>query len=176
MKEIDIGSLSINPMQMIGDDWWVIAAGNETNGYNAMTASWGHLGSIWKRPKGKAHRGLSTAVVYVRPQRYTKEYLDREELFSLSVFGEQYRKALGYLGSHSGKDGDKISQAGLHPIFTDDTIVFSEARLTFICRKLYHAPLQESGFVDTSLIEANYPQKDFHEMYVGEILRVLVPD
>ncbi len=80
------------------------------------------------------------------------------------------------MGTHSGRDENKIAKAGLTPVFESNTIYFKEAKLVFICRKLYHAPLQEDGFVDKSLVVNNYPQKDFHEMYVGEILKVLVKE
>jgi flavin reductase (DIM6/NTAB) family NADH-FMN oxidoreductase RutF len=174
VKEIFVRELNLNPMTLIGGEWWLIAAGNEKNGYNVMTASWGHLGSIWERPEREpAHMGLPTAVVYLRPQRYTKQIIDREELFTLSIFDKEYKKALAYLGTHSGRDGDKIAKAGLTPVFVDGTICFAEAKMMFVCRKLYHAPLVESGFVDKILVKDNYPDNDFHEMYVGEIIRVL---
>jgi len=176
MKEISVQELCFNPMTMIGGEWMLIAAGNEKDGYNAMTASWGHLGSIWQRPGRKAHMGLPTVVVYLRPQRYTKEFVDREEIFTLSFFDASYKKALTYLGTHSGRDGNKFDKAGLTPVFERDTTYFKEAKLVFICRKLYHAPLQDTGFVDKSLVENNYPQKDFHEMYVGEIFKVLIKE
>lgn len=174
-QEIAIRDLQLNPMEMISRGWWLIAAGNESEGYNAMTASWGHLGAIWERPGGAPHAGLPTAIVYLRPSRYTREFLNREELFTISVFEHTYRKALAYLGTHSGRDGNKIQEAGLTPVFESGSICFSEAKITFICRKLYHAPLPESGFVDHGLVEHNYPQRDFHEMYIGEILKVLKP-
>lgn len=117
--------------------------------------------------------GLPTAIVYVRPQRYTKELLDREDIFTLSVFDKSYRRALAYMGTHSGRDGDKITEAGLTPGFVDGTVCFAEAGMVFVCRKLYHAPLLEDGFVDLTLVENNYPKKDLHEMYVGEIIKVL---
>lgn len=78
------------------------------------------------------------------------------------------------MGSHSGRDEDKAANAGLTPIFAEETTYFAEASMVFICRKLYHAPLQETGFVDKHLIDENYPLKDFHEMYIGEIIKVLV--
>lgn len=173
MKEISVQELNLNPMTMIGGEWWLIAAGNERDGYNAMTASWGHLGSIWERPGMEPHMGLPTAVVYLRPQRYTKEFVDREELFTLSVFGKPYRKALSFLGTHSGRDGDKVMKSGLTPVFVDGAVYFAEAKMVFVCRKLYHAPLVESGFVDKSIAQNIYPNKDFHEIYIGEIIRVL---
>lgn len=176
MKEIPVQELNLNPFTMIGGEWWLITAGSKKEGYNTMTASWGHLGSLWGRPERTAYMGLPTAVVYVRPQRYTKEFLDREATFTLSVFEESYKKQLAYLGSHSGRDENKISKAGLTPAFGNDTVYFAEAKMVLICRKLYHAPLSESGFVDKSLIETNYPEKDFHEMYIGEIIKVMVPE
>lgn len=171
MKEINVYDLSFNPMGMVGHEWMLITAGNEQAGYNTMTASWGHLGSIWGR---KGHGNLPTAVIYVRPQRYTKAFVDREELFTLTVFGPEYREALGYLGSHSGRDGDKVAAAGLTPVFIDGTTGFAQARLTLVCRKLYHAPLKEGGFVDQEILDVNYPQRDLHELYVGEIIKAYV--
>lgn len=176
LKEIKIEDLNLNPMSMIGNDWWLITAGNNENGFNTMTASWGHLGSLWERPKRKAHMGLPTACVYIRPHRYTKEYMDREDLFTLSVFDEHHKKALGYLGTHSGRDENKIEKTNLTPLFQDDTTMFQEAKMVFVCQKIYHAPILESGFVDQNLIKNNYPLKDFHEMYVGEIIKVYIQE
>ena len=176
MREIPVQELQINPMTMIAREWMLVTAGNQERGYNTMTASWGHLGSIWGRPDGKWPGGLPTAVVYVRPQRYTKEFVDREELFTLSVLDESWRKALGYLGSHSGRDGDKVAAVGLTPVFDGGTTYFAEARLVLVCRKLYRAPLLESGFIDRDIVTYDYPEKDFHDMYVGEIIKVLVSD
>lgn len=175
-KKIAIDEIKLNPMTMIGKKWWLITAGNEKSGYNTMTASWGHLGAIWERAGNLPHLGLPTAIVYVRPQRYTKEFIDRENIFTLSVFDEEYRKSLLYLGTHSGKNENKIEKTKLTPVFTENTTYFKEAELVFICRKLYHAPLLESGFLDKGLVERNYKEKDFHEMYVGEILEVLVKE
>ena len=171
MKEISVSELQLNPMTMIAKDWMLVTAGNAQRGFNTMTASWGHLGSIWGHGGG-----LPTAVVYLRPQRYTKEFVDREELFTITVFPEEYRKALGYLGSHSGRDGDKVAESGLTPVFEGEYTYFAEAKLTLVCRKLYRAPIVPEGFLDQSIINAYYPQRDFHDMYIGEIIKVLVQD
>lgn len=168
MKEISVSALQMNPMDLIAKEWMLVTAGDGERGYNTMTASWGHLGSIW----GKGG-GLPTAVVYLRPQRYTKAFVDREELFTISVFPEEYKKALGYLGSHSGRDGDKVAAAGLTPVFEDGTTWFKEAKLVLVCRKLYHASMIPEGFVDKSIIAEHYPNSDFHEMYIGQIVKVL---
>lgn len=174
LREITYEELQLNPMTMIGGEWWLITAGNEENGNNGMTASWGHMGTLWERPDGKRHMGLPTISVYVRPSRYTKEFMDREEYFTLSVLKEGNKKALGYLGSHSGRDGDKIEEAGLTRVFSDGTTYYEEAKMVFICKKLYSSQLSEDGFYDKSIIDNNYPQKDFHYMYVGEIVKVLI--
>ena len=174
LRDIPVSSLCLNPMEMIAKDWWLVTAGNEDRGYNTMTASWGHLGSLWR---GEGHPGgRPTAVIFVRPQRYTKEFLDREAHFTLSVLPESYRKALGYLGTHSGREGDKVKTAGLTPVFDGESTWFAEARLVLVCKKLYQAPLVERGFIDPALVEENYPQRDFHEVYIGEIVRALAEE
>lgn len=171
MKEIAVSELMLNPMTMIAKEWMLVTAGNEKHGYNTMTASWGHLGSIWGHGGG-----LPTAVVYLRPQRYTKEFVDREELFTISVFPEQYKKDLGYLGVVSGRDKDKVADTNLTPVFGYDTTYFAQAKLVLVCRKLYRGTLTEEGFIDKSILTDHYPNRDLHDMYIGEIVKVLVAD
>lgn len=171
MKEIPVSELNINPMTMIAKEWMLVTAGNEARGYNTMTASWGHLGSMWGHGGG-----LPTAVIYLRPQRYTKEFVDREELFTLSVFPAEYKKDLGYLGRVSGRDGDKVAETSLTPVFDGDTTYFAQAKLVLVCRKLYRGTLTEAGFHDKSILTDHYPNRDLHDMYIGEILKVLVQE
>ena len=166
MKDINVSELCFNPMTMIGNEWMLITAGTEEGGYNTMTASWGHLGTIWNQP---------TSVCYVRPQRYTKEFVDREELYTLSFF-PGYKKELSYLGTKSGRDEDKVAKAGLTPEFGEGYTYFAEAKLVLVCRKLYRATLTEEGFLDKSVLEKNYPQRDLHDMYVGQVVKVLVAE
>lgn len=171
MKEIAVSDLMINPMTMIAKEWMLVTAGNAKRGYNTMTASWGHLGSIWGHGGG-----LPTAVIYLRPQRYTKEFVDREELFTISVFPEQYKKDLGYLGVVSGRDQDKVAATNLTPVFEEDCTYFAQAKLVLVCRKLYQSTMKEEGFIDKSILADHYPNRDLHEMYIGEIVKVLVAD
>lgn len=170
MKEISVSELNLNPMIKIAKEWMLITAGCGERGYNTMTASWGHLGSIWGHGGG-----MPTACAYVRPQRYTKEFMDREELYTLSFF-DGYKKELAYLGSHSGRDEDKVAKMGLTPVFGDGYTYFAEASLVLVCRKLYRAPLVEEGFLDKSIIEDHYPQRDYHDLYIGEIVKVLTAE
>lgn len=170
MKEIPVQDLMLNPMTKIAKQWMLITAGTEGS-YNTMTASWGHMGSIWGHGGG-----LPTVCIYVRPQRYTKEFVDREDYFTLSFFSDEYRKALGYLGSHSGRDEDKVSTVGLTPVFGENFTTFAQSELTLVCRKLFRCPLKEEYFLDKNVLEDCYPNRDFHDLYIGEIVKVLVKD
>ena len=174
MKEVSIQELQINPYTMFGKDWLTLTAGNDSSGFNTMTVSWGHIGSIWDG--GNGNHNMPTVVCYVRPSRYTKNFMDSEEYFTLSHFPEEYKKALRYLGSHSGRDEDKVQKMGLTHVFADGTTYFAEADLVFICRKLYTQELTEAGFADKEIISLNYPKKDFHTLYIGEIVKVLMAE
>ena len=166
MKEIERSQLPLDPFALIGGDWFLLTAGTEARGYNTMTCSWGHFGPLWAN---------DTAVVYVRPQRYTKEFVDREELYTLSFFDGR-KKELGYLGSRSGRDEDKVAKVGLTPVFEEEYTYFAEAKLVIVCKKLYQAPLKEEYFLDKETMEKNYPDRDFHDLYVGKIEKILVAE
>ena len=105
----------------------LITAGNEEK-CNTMTASWGGVGIMW---------GKNAVTTYIRPQRYTKEFVDANDTFTISFFDESYRKALNICGSVSGRDKDKIKEAGLTPYFVDGTAAFEEANLILVCKKMY---------------------------------------
>lgn len=173
MREISVAELNLNPMTMFGRDWCLATAGNAENGFNTMTIAWGNLGATWDQVQDGRRSCIPTATVYLRPSRYTKEFFDRENRFSICAFGPEYQKTLGYLGTHSGRDGDKVAAVGLTPLFVDGTTAFAEAKLVLICEKLYNAPLAEDGFADQSIVPTNYPDRDFHEMYIGRIIKVL---
>lgn len=165
--EISYKEFPLNPITAFDEDWMLLSSGTEAGGYNAMTVSWGHLGCLWSEP---------TAISYVRPQRYTKQFMDAGEVYALSWFGKDLRKELALLGTKSGRDGDKIGEAGLTPVFSDGTVYFAEAKLVLICQKIYRAPILEKDFADPSIVSEHYPEKDFHDLYVGRILKVLQND
>lgn len=143
----------------------LVAATDKDGKTNAMTASWGGLGVLW---------GKKVAFVFIRPQRYTKKFVDDAENFSLSFFEESYKPMLGYMGKVSGKDEDKIKKSGLTVQYKDGAPVFKEASLTLICRKMYRQTLEEDCFVDKTNIGKWYPQKDYHDMYVAEIVDEII--
>ena len=160
-KEIAPKDIQGNVMQMIADEWMLVAAGGPGK-CNMMTASWGFAGEMW---------GKECAVAMIRPQRYTLEFVEREDLFTLSFYGG--RKDIHKIcGSQSGRDIDKIAETGLTPVFSDNTVYFEEARLVLICKKLYVQDLKEECFVDQTCLKW-YAEKDYHRMFVGEIIKVL---
>ena len=113
------------------------------------------------------------AFTFIRPQRYTYDYLEKDELMSLCFFDDSFRKALSYCGSHSGRDVDKVKETGLTPAFTDEGVpYFKEARLVLICRKLYAQDLNADSVIDPAVFKC-YGENDYHRMYINEIIRVL---
>lgn len=164
MREIDVKELQKNPFSMIGEEWMLITAEKEGK-INTMTASWGGVGVLW---------GKNVVTAYIRPQRYTKEFVDGSEIFTISVLGEEYRKALSYLGSRSGRDEDKIAAAGLHPISLEGAPSFEEAELVLVCRKCYHDRIRPENMLDAADDARWYPKKDYHEVYIGEIVKAYV--
>lgn len=173
MKEIKYQDLTLNPMTMVANDWMVVCAGNQADGYNGMTVSWGHFGSIWGR---KSQHNLPTILVYVRPSRYTLKFMQQEEYFTVNVLPAEQKKALALFGSKSGRDMDKFKAANLTPVFEDETTYIGESKYVFVCRKLYTGRLNEEGFNDPEIVSESYPLKDFHHFFVGEIVKVLVDD
>ena len=114
------------------------------------------------------------ATAYIRPQRYTKGFVDAEDMYTLSFFQEEYRKALNLCGTKSGRDCDKDKEAGLTPYYVEGTTTYEEADLVFVCRKLYAQPMKPEFFTVDGPDAKWYPQKDYHTMYLGEIVKVLV--
>jgi len=112
----------------------------------------------------------------VRPQRYTKTFLDSAERFSVSVFPEELRSMMNYMGTVSGRDEDKIAKSGLTQRQEDGAPVFEESRLALVCRKLFAQPMEEASFLDKAVTERWYPEKDFHTLYIAEIEKVLVKE
>jgi flavin reductase (DIM6/NTAB) family NADH-FMN oxidoreductase RutF len=161
-KETKPELLSDNAFKLIGKDWMLITAGTPES-FNTMTARWGGLGVLWER---------KVAFCFIRPTRYTREFMERAENFTLSFFDERYRKAMSFIGSHSGRDTDKVKETGLTPVKEEGVVYFEEARLVLACRKLYFQDISPERFLDPK-IEDMYPQKDYHRMYVGEIVKCL---
>lgn len=161
-REIKAKEIGENFIKNIADEWMLITAGSE-DGYNMMTASWGFVGEMW---------GNDTVVAVVRPQRYTMEFINKSDYFTLSFYGDK-KDIHKVCGSLSGRDVNKTEMTGLTPVFTDDTVYFNEARLVIVCKKQYVAPLDEQGFLDKQILDKWY-NGDLHNMIFGKIEKVLI--
>lgn len=163
-QPVEIKDLQFNPFTLIDKEWMLVTAGS-AQAYNTMTASWGGLGELWKK---------YVSFVFIRPQRYTMEFVDKEDCYSLCFFDESYRKALSFCGSHSGRDCDKAKETGLTPVFDEAAPYFAEAKMVFICRKMHKQAIDPAGFIDPTVDADCYPGKDYHQMFIGDIVKVLV--
>ena len=153
-----------NPFQLIGKDWMLVTAGNEF-GYNTMTASWGGVGWLWNKP---------VAFIFIRPERYTHDFLETNERVTLSFYAEEYRQILQICGTKSGRDINKTAETGLVPVALESgSMTFEQARLTLDCRKLFKTSMHESDFVEKSILNTWYGEKGgLHDIYVAEIENV----
>ena len=164
LQKKEIKELMINPFAAVGDEWMLITAGTKEN-CNTMTAAWGGLGVLWKK---------NVATIYVRPQRYTKKFVDEQEYFTLCFFGDKYREELALCGTKSGRDMDKIKACNFTVVESENGApYFEEARLVLVCRKLYQDTLKQECFLDRACDEKCYPEHDYHDFYVGEVVEVL---
>lgn len=155
--------LEMNPFTKIGKEWGVITAGNKSS-YNAMTVSWGGVGVLW---------GKNVVNIYIRDSRYTKEFIDNGDFFTVAFFDETYRDALNYCGAHSGRDVDKFQEAGLTPAFRHGIPYPDEANFVIICKKMAAVPITEDSFTDSSIMKKWYSEGNMHTMYVGEIIDMM---
>lgn len=163
MRQLDPKALNENVFSLFDDQWTLITAGTPQD-CNTMTAGWGGLGVLWNRP---------VATIYVRPQRHTFGYLEGSDWFTLSFFPEDQRENLIYCGTVSGRDEDKLAACGYHPAQEGEAVYIREARLVLVCRKRYWNDLDPAHMDQVGL--SFYPEKDYHRMYIGEIVRVLLP-
>ena len=147
----------------IFDKQWALVTAGTLNHYNTMTISWGGLGTLWSRP---------VATVYVKPIRYTYQFLEKNEYFTVSFFPEAYKKDLGILGSKSGRDGDKISLTSLTPQPVEHGVTFSQASATLICKKIYWQDLDLEQ-IPQDAVDAYYQTEAPHRMYIGEVIDIL---
>ncbi len=162
-KEIEASAIKDNVFDLIGKQWMLVTAGKKDK-FNTMTASWGTMGILFNKP---------IAIIFIRPQRYTNEFLKKESQFTLTVLPEQYRDALMTCGRKSGRDCDKVAEVGLTPIETENgNMAFAEGKLIMECRKIYVDQFDAKAFLDNELVAQNFPNNDFHDVYIAFIEKV----
>lgn len=162
-QKIDIKELKDNPVSLFADNWFVVSAGDSTK-FNEMTISWGNLGNVWGEP---------AAIIYIRNTRYTYTFLESGKYFVLNSFDEEYRDKVQFIGSHSGRDIDKVKETGLTPKFTElGNPYFDEARLVIECEKIYYDDIVRSQLFEEGQKMYSDDTTETHRMYIGRIVNV----
>lgn len=160
LQKIEPQDINQNPFKLIDDDWFLLSAG-DLHAFNTMTASWGGVGILWNKP---------VVFCFVRPQRYTYKFMESNYLFTMSFFDESHRDALSLCGKVSGRQTDKMKATGLKPFESPHgSIFYEQSKLMLECRKLYFSDIIPEHFI-VEAINKNYPKKDYHRMYIGEII------
>lgn len=145
------------------DKQWALVTAGTPEHYNTMTISWGGLGTLWRRP---------VATVYVKKNRYTFEFMEQNDYFTVSFYPQEQRRALSLLGNTSGRDGDKVAAAGLTPEFLPQGITFLQAETTLVCRKIYCQDFALDQ-IPQDVQDIFYRDEPVHRMYIGEVVDII---
>ena len=145
------------------DKKWALLTAGDKESFNTMTISWGGLGTLW---------GKDVATVYVRTSRYTHDFMDANEYFTISFYPEEYKKILGVLGSKSGRDMNKMTETGLKAKIVPGSVTFEEAEVTLLCRKLFRQELKVEN-MPSDIAKDMYEGQAPHDMYIGEVVDIL---
>lgn len=165
-KKVNLKTISENYFKILNDDWALLTAGKPDH-FNFMTVSWGSVGILWNRP---------VLFCFVRPQRYTFDFMNKNHYFTLSFFDPGYKEVLDYCGTHSGRSSNKIKTTGLTPYPTElGNVIFEQVRLSFECKKIYADDIKPGSIIDLSIIGSTYRNNDYHRMYIGEIVNCFKP-
>lgn len=166
-REISPFELQNNPFQLIGKDWGLVTV-NAEDKVNMMTVSWGGVGIMWNEP---------VAYTFIRPQRYTFDYLEKDDYFAISFLPDSYKDALSLCGTKSGRDIDKVKETGLTVVENESAPYFEESKVVLICRKMYGQMLNSNSIVDSKVF-SSYKEdgSDYHKMYISKIEKVLVKE
>ena len=157
-----MNKLMIDAFDEFGNQWALVTAGSPAD-HNSMTVSWGGVGCLW---------GKQVVTVYIRPNRHTYGYFEANEYFTVSFYPGDCKAALGIMGSKSGRDCDKDAESGLTPVPCGESVTYSQARRTLLCRKLYHQDMDPDRFPE-DVKERYYGTDPAHRMYIGEIIEIL---
>ncbi|MCJ7696186.1 MAG: flavin reductase [Anaerolineaceae bacterium] len=165
MRPIDPASFSIKPHDLFHTKTCLLTCGDfSTGNFNTMTIGWGSIGTMWSLP---------FTMVAVRPSRFTFEFMNKFNDFTVTAFPESCKSALNLLGTKSGRDGDKIGESGLIPIASNKILSpsFEQAVLSIECKKIYWQDLDHTHFLDQSIYKY-YSNEDYHRIYFGKIVYI----
>lgn len=155
-------TFEINTFELFDKRWALVTAGTISK-HNSMTISWGGTGTLWSKP---------VVSIYVKPCRFTHRFIEENDYFVVSFFNEEYRKALEIMGTKSGKEVDKDALANLTPIKYKDVVIYQEAEVTLICKKIYQNDLDINS-IPKEIADKYYKKEEPHTMYVGEVIEIL---
>lgn len=159
---MELNEFETRPFAMFDRDWALVTAG-DLDSFNSMTVSWGSAGTLWNKP---------VIMVFIKPVRYTAEFMERNEYFTVSTYTDEYRSALSLIGSRSGRDSDKIAKSGLTPVAAGKSVTYREASRTFLLKKIYQAPF-DAGAVPEFAHDLFYAEEDEHIIFIGEVIDVI---
>lgn len=159
---MNLEKFNLAPLYALDKEWALLTVGNKEN-FNTMTISWGGLGTLWHKP---------VVTVYLRPNRYTHEFMENNEYFTISFYDEDYKKDLATLGTKSGRDIDKIALTKLTPEFLKEGTTFKQSKLTIVCKKLYYQDLDINN-IPTDEIDKFYKNEPVHRMFIGEVIDII---
>ncbi len=143
-------------------EWALVTAGTPGN-FNTMTISWGGLGTLWNK---------DVVTVYVKPVRHTHSFLDANDYFTVSFYDQEYKDDLGTLGTLSGRDGDKVAKTSLTPVACENSVTFSQAKTTLLCKKIYRQDMDVSAMPQYA-VDTYYTEEEAHTIFIGEVVKVL---
>ena len=155
-------SLELKTFELFNEKWALLTAGDIAN-HNSMTISWGETGTLWGKP---------VVTVYVKPSRYTHEFMEKNDYFVLSFFKEEYRQSLAIMGSKSGRNNNKDELSKLTPISHDKVTIYQEAELTLIVKKIYQNELVLDNIPEQER-NTHYKNEAPHTMYIGEVVEMI---
>lgn len=155
-------SLNLDIFKAFGSNWALLTAGSIED-FNTMTISWGGMGTLWNK---------SVATVYVRPSRHTYEYMERNKYFTVSFYPDAYKTDLKTLGTLSGRDGNKVAKTALIPICAGNSVSFSQAEITLVCKKLYAQDMDPAA-IPADILKNMYGEQTPHRTYIGEVVDIL---
>ncbi len=154
--------LNVDIFSILDKKWALLTAGTKDH-FNSMTISWGGMGTIWGKP---------VVTTYVRTSRYTHEFMDDNEYFTLSFYPDEKKSILGVFGSKSGRDIDKMNYEGLTFKEAGNSITFEEAEITLVCKKLFKQRLDEAN-MPKDIVDSFYKEDAPHDMYIGEVVDII---
>ncbi|WP_315070206.1 flavin reductase [uncultured Clostridium sp.] len=162
-EEMDLKAFDFNPFTKV-EDWALLTAGTK-NKFNMMTVTGVMCGKFFLKPMMQ---------VYVHPDRYSYQFLKNNDYFTVSFFDVPRHPALQVCGTLHGNECDKVAESGLHPIPFENTVIFEEAKIIFVCKKVYHTDVDKDNFDSQQLFNEYYKDSStFHRIYLGQIEKVL---